>query len=379
MSKRHAAAVREPLKSSSKPRTVETQVSFRTRRLETTLMGALVAFTFWACAVLTPGDLIVWMIAVYAGAIAAWCRFRPALQEWTMFLRATLLMAGAFVLQTSGDGADAGGPYFVWPLMIVAMYSLMLSDRWITLLWSVAALEFVAARVFDHASSWQLTLMQAGALMFFAYAGREFGHSIRHMDRESEQLRKDPNSRLYNEMGFFDHGAQLFDECRGRKRPFTLVLLNSADLREVSDLAGKKAANHLFKQLVDRIESATAGEGLAARTDSVEFALALPGVTGVRAAQLLQQHLGNPPKVEVVLKGSRVTVMLDSLIAEATPDVPTLEDMYDRMRAKLMRRAGEVVSRPAEAQSTLQGMLESDSVLPHHARPTMPMVYPQGS
>jgi hypothetical protein len=83
--------------------------------------------------------------------------------------------------------------------------------------------------------------------------------------------------------------------------------------------------------------------------------------------------------VEVVLKGSRVTVMLDSLIAETSPDVPSLEDMYDRMRAKLLRRAGEVMSRPAEAHSTLQGMLESDSVLPHHSRPTMPMAYPQGS
>ncbi len=71
--------------------------------------------------------------------------------------------------------------------------------------------------------------------------------------------------------------------------------------------------------------------------------------------------------------------MLNSAIAESTPDVPSLEDMYDRLRAKLLKRSGEEPSRPSDVQSTLQGMLESEPMLDRNARPTVPMAFPKTS
>jgi len=187
----------------------------------------------------------------------------------------------------------------------------------------------------------------------------------------------DRNTHLYNRAGFLAHGAELFNECRRSKRPFAVVLLNSADLHDVSDLVGKNPANQLFAQLVQHITAATPREGLAARTDSVEFGLALPGVTAERAANLLRQRLGDPPRVEVALKGTKVTIMLDSLIAEATADVASLEDMYERLHARLVKRFEPQKDKaaPPEPGSTLQGLLDSDPPMPHHARPTVPMTY----
>ncbi|HSI52517.1 MAG: GGDEF domain-containing protein [Ramlibacter sp.] len=351
-------------------------VTFRVARLEPRMVLAIAGFTLWAGVVLNPGDTTIWLLAIYAAAVGGWCRISPARRQSVMFARATLLLLGALMLQASVDVADPQGPYFIWPIMVTAVYSLLLSGRWVVALWALVVVEFVCIHVFANSTaSWHLSFTQAGALVFFAFAATEFGNSVRELDQRAEQSRRDPNSRLYNEDGFFAHGGQLFDECRRRNRPFSMVLLNSADLREVADLSGKKAANQVFAQLVARIEAATPPGGIAARTDAVEFGVVLPGVTAVRAAQLLHQHLGQPPKVAVQLKGSRLTVMLDSVVAESTSDVGSLEDMYDRLRAKLLKRAGEVPSVPAEAHSTLQGMLESDSMLPHYARPTMPMAY----
>jgi GGDEF domain-containing protein len=351
-------------------------VTFRTRRLEPRLLWGVVAFTVWAGIALNPGP-VVWLLALYATAVGAWCRMSPARHQSAMLARAALLLVAAFALEASAETGGPGSPFFIWPVMVTAVYSLLLSGRWVFGLWVLALVEFIAARAFSNAgASWQLSMAQAGILAFFAFVAAEIGRFMRELDEQAELSRKDRNSRLYNEAGFFAHGGQLFEECKRRKRPFAMVLLNSADLREVADLAGKKAANQLFAQLVQSIESATPPEGLAARTDVVEFGLALPGVSAVRAAALLHQQLGQPPKVELDLKGRKVTVILDSVVAEASADVATLEDMYDRLRAKLPKRQVDKSPEQSEDHSTLQGMFEGDAMIPHHARPTLPMVYP---
>jgi GGDEF domain-containing protein len=351
-------------------------VTFGTARLEPRLAGAIAAFAVWMAVVLNPDEAIVWLLAGLASAIGIWSRVSPARRHWPLLLRAALLLLGGLALQVGGEAGGPNGPFFIWPVMVTAVYSLLLPGPWAIGMWTLALLEFAAARLLANtAPSWQLALGQAGMLAFFAFVATEFGRFARGLDRQAELARKDLGSRLYNEAGFFAHGGRLFDECRQRKRPFALALLNSADLREVADLAGKKAANQLFAQLVQRIEAATPTGGLAARTDGIEFGLALPGMGAQRAAALLHQQLGQPPKVEVTLQGHKLTVMLDLLIAEATPDVPTLEDMYDRLRAKLPRHPAQSASLPADVHSTLQGMLDDDAIVPHHARPTMPMAY----
>ena len=347
-------------------------VSFGTARLEPRLGWAIAAFTVWAAVVLGRGEPQVWLLALYAAAIAGWSRVSPARHPAPMLVRAGLLLAGAFVVQASLETAA----YAIWPVMVTAIYSLLLPHRWAVGLWALALVEFVAARALAAvAPPWQAILLDAGVLVFFSFIAMEFGRFMRALDRQAELSRKDRASRLYNEAGFFTHGGELFDECRRRRRPFAMALLNSTDLREVADLVGKKAANQLFAQLVQRVEATTPRKGLAARTDATEFALALPRLSAARAATLLHEQLGQPPRVEVVLKGRTITVMLDAVVAEASADVPTLEDMYDRLRAKLPRHPADSASAPADMHSTLQGMLEIDPIVPHHARPTMPMGY----
>ncbi|MRD47785.1 diguanylate cyclase [Caenimonas koreensis DSM 17982] len=380
MSKRRTAKGREqpveplPAEKRVARRTDNSSVAFRTSRLEPRLVWAIALFTIWSCLVLSPGASVVWLLALYASSIGAWSRLRPAGHQAIMLARAALLLVGAFVLQVSADTGGADGPYFIWPVMVVAVYSLLVSGRWRYALWSLAALEFVVSRAFSGtAPSWQLALAQAGVLAAICFIAHELRQSMDDMENVVEQASTDPTSRLYNDAGFFANGSLIFDDCRRRNRPFTMVLLYSANLRDVADVAGKKAANQLFGQLVRSIDAATPGGSLAARTDAVEFGLALAGMTAVQAGALLEDKFGQPPKVEVTLSDVKLTVMLDSVVAQATADVATLEDMYDRLRAKLLRRSGVDHTKPAEMHSTLQGMLQSDPAIPFHARPTVPM------
>lgn len=351
------------------------KVSFRMGRLEPQLAWAMAAYTAWAAVWLHPMDPRVWAVAVYAAGIGWWGMQFPAHHQWLMFVRGVLLLCGAFVLQVSaGSGAPAGS-FFVLAVMASTVYALMLAQRWAIVLAALALLQHAAAWWLAGTGGIHLHAAQAGVLCIFPWVATAFGRALREMDQQAELARMDRHSQLYNEAGFFSHGAELLRACRSRKRPFSMVLLNCADLGEVADLAGKQAANQLFTRLVTELGRATPREGIAARTDMTEFALALPGCSAEKAGALLQQCLGNPPKVELMARGNKVTVILDSLVAEATPDVPGLEDFYDRMRARMLKRFNvEPALAPGE-DSTLQGLLEDDRPVPHFERPTMPMAW----
>lgn len=349
------------------------KVSFRMRRLEPQLAWAMAAYTAWAAAWLYPTDPRIWAVAVYAAGIGWWGTQFPAHHQWLMFVRGALLLCGAFVLQVSAGSGGTAGPFFVLAVMAATVYALMLARRWAMVLGVLALLQHAAAWWLAGMGNTHLAAAQAGVLCVFPWVATLFGRVLREMDQQAELARMDRHSQLYNEAGFFSHGAELFQACRSRKRPFSMVLLNCADLGEVADLAGKQAANQLFTRLVAELGRATPREGIAARTDMTEFALALPGFSAEKAGALLQQCLGNPPKVELMARGNKVTVILDSLVAEATPDVPALEDFYDRMRARMLKRFNVELPLAPDKHSTLHGLLQDDQPVPHFERPTMPM------
>ena len=356
----------------------EDKVSFRMRRMEPQLAWAIAAYTAWAAILLDPMQPAPWLAAALAAAIGVWSRMFPAHDQALLLARGILLLGGGFVLQVSADTGGPTGPYFIWPVMVTAVYALLLPGRWAILLTVLAIGQFVAACLLaGPMPPWRGAGAQAGALCFFALVAILFSRSMRQLDAQNELAHMDRNTHLYNKAGFLAHGAELFNDCRRQKRPFAMVLLNSADLHDVRDLVGKNPANQLFAQLVQHITAATPREGLAARTDAVEFGLALPGVTAERAAALLRQRLGDPPSIEVVLRKTRVTIMLDSVIAEAAPDVTSLEDMYERLHGRLLKRFDTQQAAAPEADSTLHGygLLDSNPPMPHHARPTVPMSY----
>ena len=347
------------------------RVSFRIQRLEPQIAMALGASTVWAGVILHPSVLEVWLMALAAVGIASWARAYPADRLSMMFLRAVLLLLGALLLHTASELDGPASLWLLWPLVVATGYSLLLPTTWAMSLALLALLEFIVACVLAQ-PPWQLAFAMAGALWFVPAMARAFGRSVRFSVAKAEQSQVDQRTQLYNEDGFFAIGAELFDECRRAKRPFSLILLSGSNLRDASDLLGKKAAISLFGQMVRGISAIASTGSLAARTDAVEFGLVLPGTTSERAQELLHQKLGDPPKLGIELGGEQVTIILDAVIAQAPPDVHSLEELYDRLRLRL-REQTSPDSKTSGEPSTLQGLLLGEAPMPHSARPTLPM------
>lgn len=346
----------------------------RIQRLEPQLAWGLGCYTVWASVFLLPPGYEPWAIALFTALLGAWARQSNSRHPGGMLFRALLLLGGLFVLMVT-PGPGPLGAWFIALLWLTLGYTLLLPTAWAAALMLMSPVCFVLACALAGDIRWQDGTAMIGALVLLPWTALQFGRTLRRAERLVEARRLDRRSRLYNEEGFFANGTELFDECRSQKRPFSLVLLSGSDLRDAAELLGRRAANQLFGQMVKSIGAATPPGGFAARTDSVEFALAMPGLTAERAEALVGQHLGNPPQVHIEISGNRAAVMLEMVTAQAPPEVHTIEDLYDRLRAHLRQQ-----SRPEDesgdrqgAPSTLQGLLMPDTHLPPSLRPTLPM------
>ena len=371
-------AVTEPLSMSSA--FSNGNVSFRMRRLEPFIGWAIAVATAWVNIFHADAGATPWIVALYAACIGAWSRMFPARRALSFLLRAVLLLCGAMLLQLAPGTGGPAGHYFFWTIAIVASYSLLLPAGWTSVLAVLALAAFAACSwLAVPGTPWLDAVVKAGLVGMFAPLAALFGRSLLLSDKQVELSLMDRRTQLYNEAGFMEHGAVLLDECRRNKRPFSMVLFNAADLRDVPGLLGRKHADKLFAQAVRGMVSASQGESLAARTGSTVFALVLPGMTAARASTLVQQKLGDPPSVQLDLPHGKVVIVLDTVISEATPTTLVLEDLYDALRAQLRERhdiSSHEAASPQAAQSGVDRKVRGVSApasRPRVASPTVPM------
>jgi GGDEF domain-containing protein len=351
-------------------------VSFRVRRLEPLLAWAIAGCTLWVNVVINLGWSSVWWMALLAALIGGWSRVFPAHHQTVLLLRGALLVVGAFMLHLEPDSGGATGSYFFWPVLVTGFYAFLLSTGWAALLALLALLEFgLSCWLTPSSTSWQQTLALAGALTTMAALAIVYARSFHESDEQTESTLRDERTKLYNESGFFVHGAVLLAECRKSARPFSMVLLNGKDLRDIPELLGRKVANELFSQAVQAI-AAIPGDGIAARVDSVEFALLLPGLTGERAAMLVKQRLGNPPQLEIKIEGKSIVIVMDMAVAQAKDHDQTVEELYDELHARWTQKnmAQQVApSRPVlddDDDRYADERRQASSTVPMHLQPS---------
>ncbi len=294
----------------------------------------LAAYTLWANIVLNAGEASGWLLALFAASIGEWARRFPARYQSVMLARAALLLLGALVVHLHAGSGGAVGPYFFWPVVISIFYGLLLATPAAALLSLLAMVEFgLSCWLTQPSLPWRQVLEHGGFLALFPPLFIVLGGAMRQPDQRAESSLRDNRTLLYNESGFFVHGGVLLEQCRKQGRPFSMVLLDASDLRDTPKLLGRKVANDLFGQVVRAI-GAVPGEGIAARTDSFEFALLLPGVSAERAAELIQQRLGRPPRVEVKIQASPVTLVLGLSIAQSKDKAQGIEELYDFLHGR---------------------------------------------
>ena len=349
-------------------------VAFRVRQVEPLVAWAIASYTLWVTILLNPSGATVWLMALLAASVGGWSRVFPARQQLTLLARALLLLAGAVLLLLEPGSGGATGPYFMWLLLILIFYGLMLAVPWASVLSVLTLAGFgLACWLAQPASGWLQALPYAGLLALVSPLSSVVGQSMRQSDEQAEAALRDDRTLLYNEAGFFVHGAVLLTECRRRSRPFSMVLLNGGDLRDIPDLLGRKVANDLFRQAVQAI-GAIPGEGIAARIDAIEFALLLPGATALEATELVQQRLGTPPKVELVVNEKPVVIWLDMNVGQPIDATQSIEELYDQLHANWSSRQ---VPGPDARRAPILGPDDARSAArSRHIGPTVPMPLP---
>lgn len=348
--------------------TVLDRVSFRLRSREPVLGWTLAAFTAWLGIVVAPGSLLPWIGVFFAGFIAAWARARPAIHPGKVAMRYVLLALMSLFLMMDSSLGGSTGPMLFWPAAIASAAALMLRERWAAVVMVVSILAFLLA---SFGASTHLAWTHVGtalvgivAISSLAYA---FGSALRSTDDQLEAAMTDLKTKLYNETGFFTYGNELLAQCRARKKPLTMVLLNGADLRDIHDMVGRISAERLIAQTVQGITSALPAGGLAAHMGQAEFAILVPETSEARALELVKHKLGDPPSVRLKVGQRPISVVFDMLGTEASQDTLSLEPVYERLYARIskMRRSLD--------QSTLTG---AESFMPDFGReisPTLPM------
>lgn len=345
------------------------RVSFRLRTREPILGWTLAAFTAWVGIVIAPGLLMPWVGVFVAGCVAAWARTRPARRPGKVVLRYSLLsMMGAILMIDPALGSSTG-PLLLWPVAISCAATLMLRERWALLVICGAVASFLIASVgIQPRVPWaQVSTSLVGliAMTTLAYA---FGHALRATDAQLEAAMTDLKTKLYNEAGFFTYGNELMAQCRSRRKPLSMVLLNGADLRDIHDLVGRIASERLIAQTVQGITSALPAGGLAANMGQAEFAILVPEASEARALDLVRHQLGDPPSVRLKVGQRPVEVVFDMVAAEVPLDSRSLEPFYERMYARLAK-----MRRGLDSGVTLTG---AESFMPDLSReisPTLPM------
>ncbi|OYU44361.1 MAG: hypothetical protein CFE44_13350 [Burkholderiales bacterium PBB4] len=346
-------------------------VPFQLRGLEPLVGGALALYTLWASVVLHASGGAQWPMVAYAAAIGLWARQTPARVQSGLLLRASLLLVGAQFIFASGQSGGPGGPYIVWPCLTVVFYGLLLTRAWALSLVALAIGGFVAVGWLLRG---EIALMPAAnGLAFLALAcglAILFGERLRVSGEKTESSLRDDRSQLYNEVGLFVHGAQMLADCRRKGRPFSMVLLHGSDLKDIPELVGRRAATDLFGQMVKAI-GAVPVDGIAARIEGAEFVLLMPGQDANAAKAQVHQRLGNPPRVELRIKGKPVSIVLDMVVGQPADAEQDLEAFYDTLHHELQ---GQAQAHSIQTQASLLDIEIVATTTPRRASaPTVPM------
>ncbi len=345
------------------------RVSFRLRAREPVLGWALAAYTAWVGIVVTPGLLMPWVGVFVAAMMASWARARPARKPGKVVIRYGLLAVTAFMLLTETQTGGSVGPLVLWPAAIACAAVFMLRERWAAIVVFLAMAAFIAASWgMQPRVPWLQVSTALVAMLVATGLAYAFGSALRNTDAQLEAAMTDLKTKLYNETGFFTYGNELLAQCRARKKPLSMVLLNGADLRDIHELVGRITSERLITQAVQGITAALPAGGLAAHMGQAEFAILVPDTLEARAVDLVHLKLGDPPGVRLKVGQKQIEVLFDMVSCEISADAYSLEPMYERLYAQLSKMRQSV-----ESPSTSFGDVSYMPDLQRAISPTLPM------
>jgi GGDEF domain-containing protein len=334
---------------------MKTRPSLSFRRQEHLLAWTIAAGTIWLNVVGQVAEWPMWLAAFFAACIGGWARRYPHAGLGPVAARACLLTAVGLLWPLFARVNDVSSPYFFWVFATTCFYALLLPSLWVIVLMTIAVVASLAVhtQLAGPGADIPAALSLLGLYGLFTLASIQLGRWLRKIDAQVDASLIDSRTRLYNQMGFFNYGQALLQDCRQAGKPFSLVLLNCEELRVSSRIMGKKTAHLLLKQMIHAVRSIAVAPAIASRTDAVEFALVLPHMKADEAMSLLVGRLGSPPTFRLKTAKSEIPIQIELFVAQANPNTESLEQLYELLHEQIE----EAKLAPEKAQGQVSSLM----------------------
>lgn len=148
---------------------------------------------------------------------------------------------------------------------------------------------------------------QLAPMLLVAYITTMFSADIRYGLNQARLLSEtDELTGLYNMRGFSIVVDRLFGQAVRYKRPASMLMIDSDDLKSVNDKNGHEAGNRLLKLVAKCIESELRHTDVLARYGGDEFIVLLPETTAERAIEVAQRIRQTVSASPLQFEGQRI-------------------------------------------------------------------------
>jgi diguanylate cyclase (GGDEF)-like protein len=141
---------------------------------------------------------------------------------------------------------------------------------------------------------------------------------------------------LYERASLLETAQATCDQLR--TQPFSIVVLDFSELREVHDIYGAAVTRKLIDKVVRRVEMLAGRSALAGRTGTSQFTVVLPGMREDKAVRTLARVLGKPARVEFDAGDSEIVLVPEVIVDGSDPGEQTVEALHRIMCRELTQR-----------------------------------------
>jgi GGDEF domain-containing protein len=330
------------------------RVSFRTRQLERYIPLALAGITALALIFTRSLEPSGWAAVVVAMAIGAWSRAFPAQHQAMLSARAVCLLLCAALLYLQGNASLGAQLLLMWTLATLVGYAILAQWQWALPVAAYGVLQYGALTLLQTPASWTDWAFALCHLLVWPYVALVFGRSNQRSDASLEHSLIDQDTGLYTRQGLFTYGEEVMARYQSDGQPLSLVLIVCRNIEEVGDVLGAKILRKLLGETVNGIATSVelVGNSLAARFDTGEFVLLLPGADANRSKALLSKKFGDPPHISLSTKERKIRVMLDTAVVVAGKNEHTIESLYAAAQNRLERKQNQLALRENAAPGT---------------------------
>lgn len=177
---------------------------------------------------------------------------------------------------------------------------------------------------------WSAFLAQVAPVLLVAYITTMLSADIHYaVGRLRELSETDELTGIYNIRAFNFIAEKTLLQAARYSQPFSLVMVDSDDLKRINDHYGHEAGNHLLQSLVTATRKALRATDIMARYGGDEFVVMLPHTNAKGAAEVAEKIRASVEISRLSVRGQLIPITVSIGIASYPENGDTYTDLLE--------------------------------------------------